>query len=131
MAFRRWGYLSRVPGRPWLRPRIDVLAFANHDDTRVGHGVTVGPVVLEVVADHARFRDLHVRPDDSAPDPAIAADLGAVHNNRTLHFAVAVNEHPRRQHASYHAPARDDAAARYDRIDRHAHAPSLLREHKF
>src|SRR5580658_1939029 len=114
---------------PVLRLLTSLPAW-HHHNTGFGYRKPAGAVVLFVVANHARFRNLHPRIDNGAPDAAVAPDLHIGHQNRILHFAVTVDAHASGQHAADH-PAAGDYATRGDNgIHGQSHAAAFLRENE-
>src|SRR6185436_6427822 len=109
----------------------DVVFLGRHyDDTGFGDGVAGGAVGLHVETDRARFRDACAGVDYSSADSAVTADFHLGHQDRVLHFTIAIDAHTGRQHAAHDASAGDYTAGAHNGIERHAHASALLREHE-
>src|SRR5580704_498515 len=108
---------------------ISSLFLGRHNhDAGVGYRITGGAVGLGVKSDQTRFRDLHAGVDNGALDAAVTADLHSRHQNRVVHFAIAVHVHAGRQDAAHHAAAGNDTTAADDGIERHTHAAAFRRE---
>src|SRR6185295_13159779 len=85
-------------------------------------------ILFLVEADHRPARDEDVAIDDGPPQPRVAPDADARHQDAFLDRAEAVHADVGAEHAAADGAARDDAAGRDQRVERQPRAASLVGE---
>src|SRR5580704_55559 len=93
----------------------------NDDNSRVGH-MEPPPVGLGVKADLRAFRQVDVTVNNRASYSRVPADIHVIVDDGIGHFRVAIHPDVVPNYTALHPSTGNHRAARYDGIERHAHA---------